>query len=312
MSKFTASPYISDLLQAANKAAAKNLLDIGHDSPTKTTVIGNGVLTTFAISGASDLTNPNTLIVAIDGVMQEPGVDYTVSDSNITFTDPLPSGAKAVIVINSSVSQITEGVPSDGSVTSSKLAPNLTIVNPTLSGTATFSGSARPTAPNVTGTPVASSLITRSDADARFGEFLISDLVSDATPIQSQTTFQNTGCEVTLGVGTWLVQAQTHATNANAAAQFQFRGTLSGGIELFGVAHWGFGNTGSPSQDNQVFFTGVRGLGNGTRGYWRAEGLIRVTTSTVTVRTQYAQAVSTAADTQLRAGTHIIARRLKP
>jgi hypothetical protein len=128
---FVASNFISDLIKAPDKASAKVLLDVGVESPTKTTVIGNGVLTTFAISGSASLTNPNALVVAIDGVMQEPGVDYTVSGSNITFTDPLPSGAKAVIVINSSVSQITEGVPSDGSVTSSKLAPNLTLVNPT-------------------------------------------------------------------------------------------------------------------------------------------------------------------------------------
>lgn len=167
MSKFTASPYISDLLQAPDKASAKVLLDVGVESPTKTTVTGNGVLTTFAIVGASGLTNPNVLNVAIDGIVQEPGVDYTVSGGNIIFTDPLPNGSKAVIIRNSSVAQITEGVPSDGSVTSAKLAPNLTLINPTLSGTAAFTGSARPTSSG-TGAPAANSLITREDGDARF------------------------------------------------------------------------------------------------------------------------------------------------
>jgi len=66
--------------------------------PARTTITGNGSTTIYAISGAGSLTNPSALIVAIDGALQEPSVDYTVSSGNITFTDPLASGAKAVVI----------------------------------------------------------------------------------------------------------------------------------------------------------------------------------------------------------------------
>jgi hypothetical protein len=70
--------------------------------------------------------------VAIDGALQEPSVDYTVSSGNITFTDPLANGAKAVVIAPTNTLQVGQLTPSDGSVTSSKLAPNLTLTNPTI------------------------------------------------------------------------------------------------------------------------------------------------------------------------------------
>jgi len=102
--------------------------------PVRTTLTGNGSGITFAISGASSLTNPSALIVAIDGALQEPSVDYTVSGGNITFTDPLASGAKAVIVAPTNTLQVGQLIPSDGSVSSAKLAPNISITNPTVLG----------------------------------------------------------------------------------------------------------------------------------------------------------------------------------
>ena len=134
--------------------------------PVRTTLTGDGVLSSFAIAGADSLTNPSALIVAIDGALQEPSVDYTVSGGNITFTDPLASGAKAVVIVPSNSIQVGELIPSDGSVTSAKLAPNLTLTNATLGGSAAFTGTARPTSAAV-GSPAATDLITRGDADAR-------------------------------------------------------------------------------------------------------------------------------------------------
>jgi len=66
--------------------------------PVKTTLAGNGVTTVFNISGADNLTNPNALIVSIDGAIQEPTVDYTISNDVITFTSPVLGGAKAVVI----------------------------------------------------------------------------------------------------------------------------------------------------------------------------------------------------------------------
>ena len=102
--------------------------------PVRTTLNGNGTLSTFAISGASGLVNPSALIVAIDGILQEPSVDYTVDGGNITFTSPLPSGSKAVVVSPTNTLQVLNMIPADGSVTSAKLVPSLTIETPTING----------------------------------------------------------------------------------------------------------------------------------------------------------------------------------
>lgn len=101
-------------------------------NPVRTTLTGNGVLSSFTLSEADNLTNPSALIVAIDGALQEPSVDYTVNNGIITFTDPLASGAKAVVVAPTNTIQVGELIPSDGSVTSAKLTPNLTLTTPTI------------------------------------------------------------------------------------------------------------------------------------------------------------------------------------
>lgn len=95
--------------------------------PVRTTLTGNGVLSSFAISGASGLVNPAALIVAIDGAMQEPTVDYGVSGGVVTFTSPLPSGSKAVIISPINTLQVSQMIPADGSVTSAKLANDIEV-----------------------------------------------------------------------------------------------------------------------------------------------------------------------------------------
>jgi hypothetical protein len=130
--------------------------------PVRTTLTGDGVLSAFAINGAGSLSNPSALIVAIDGALQEPTVDYGVSGGVITFTSPLANGAKAVVISPTNTLQVTQMIPADGSVTSAKLANDLEI-----SGIVGFNSTTRPTSDG-TGTPAATSLITLADADARF------------------------------------------------------------------------------------------------------------------------------------------------
>jgi hypothetical protein len=123
-------------------------------SPVRTTVTGNGILSSFSISGANNLINPSALIVAIDGALQEPVVDYAVADNVITFTSPLPNGSKAVIVSPINTLQAAQMIPSDGSVTSSKLATSLVINTPTVVGgtiTSNLSGSTGYSVMNLTG-----------------------------------------------------------------------------------------------------------------------------------------------------------------
>jgi len=140
--------------------------------PVRTTLTGNGSLSTFPIGGATNLVNPSALIVAIDGVLQEPVANYTVSGGNITFVSPLPNGSKAVVISPTNVLQTSQMIPSDGTVTSSKLDTNLSLVgNFTVGGQTQFNGATRPTSAG-TGTPAATSLITLADADSRYGQFI--------------------------------------------------------------------------------------------------------------------------------------------
>jgi hypothetical protein len=124
---------------SAQNISAANLYSNGVQvatvvDPVRTTLTGNGVLSTFAISGAGSLVNPSALIVAIDGALQEPGADYGVSGGNITFTSPLANGSKAVVISPVNTIQVGQVTPSDGSVTSAKIANSVTLTTPSLVG----------------------------------------------------------------------------------------------------------------------------------------------------------------------------------
>jgi hypothetical protein len=118
--------------------------------PVRTTVTGNGATSVYAISGASGLVNPSALIVAIDGVLQEPSVDYTVATGTVTFTSPLPSGSKAVIVSPTNTLQVSNMIPADGSVTSAKIAGGVSLSDATMLGTTTLQSVAYSTTQNAT------------------------------------------------------------------------------------------------------------------------------------------------------------------
>jgi hypothetical protein len=107
-------------------------------SPTKTSITGNGTTSTFPIIGANSI-NPNNYRVDIDGVLQEPSTNYNIVGTNIIFTTPPPAGGKVTVIANNLVT-INETVPSDGSVTPQKLstgAPTWNIVGNVGIGTST-------------------------------------------------------------------------------------------------------------------------------------------------------------------------------
>ena len=68
-------------------------------SSAKTTLIGNGVLNTFTVAGLKS-SDPNHVVVCINGVTQEPTIDYLVNQGagTVTFSTPVPNGAKAVVI----------------------------------------------------------------------------------------------------------------------------------------------------------------------------------------------------------------------
>jgi hypothetical protein len=88
----------------------------------------DGILTSFQLEvdpgGAAYYVIPgsaNQLIVSLGGVIQEPNVDYTVSSSQITFTTAPAGGLNCFIIQCGDALNI--GVPSDGTVSASKLNP---------------------------------------------------------------------------------------------------------------------------------------------------------------------------------------------
>ena len=92
----------------------------------------NGVTTSFTTSvppGTSDYYvtagSANQLIISLNDVIQEPGVDYTVSTNTITFAVAPASGLSFFGILCGDALNI--GVPSDGTVTTSKLTSNLSI-----------------------------------------------------------------------------------------------------------------------------------------------------------------------------------------
>ena len=86
----------------------------------------NGTKTTFNLTTGGNSYTPgsaNALLVSLGGVIQEVGSSFTVSNDEITFSNPPTSDAQIfIIALGNSVSI---GVPADDSVTNAKLSANL-------------------------------------------------------------------------------------------------------------------------------------------------------------------------------------------
>jgi hypothetical protein len=63
---------------------------------TKDIFAGDGATTTFTMTVAP--TDENTIVVYVDGVMQEPDRNYTLSSTTIDFGDAAHAGARIVVM----------------------------------------------------------------------------------------------------------------------------------------------------------------------------------------------------------------------
>lgn len=82
----------------------------------------NGSTTTFTLQvGGSPVIagSPQNLLISINGVLQEPGISYSVLNNQIIFAVPPPSGATFFGVRLGHVMNL--GIPSDSSITAAKL-----------------------------------------------------------------------------------------------------------------------------------------------------------------------------------------------
>jgi len=83
---------------------------------------GNGVTTTFGPLVRSPA-GTAAIAVFVSGSYRIPGIDYTLNGDYITFTNAPTSGTNNIVVHHLGNGTTTQ-VPSDGSVTGTKLAPN--------------------------------------------------------------------------------------------------------------------------------------------------------------------------------------------
>lgn len=112
----------------------------------------NGSATTFNLTVGSVPVTAGTayqLLISVGGVVQEPGVDYTVSTNTITFTTAPTTGLSFFGVLMGDTLNI--GTPSDGTITDAKLGSITTLSATNLRVNGATSGYSQLNAPAVAG-----------------------------------------------------------------------------------------------------------------------------------------------------------------
>lgn len=93
-------PYVTNTGTGNTAVLNFGLPQAGVIDSSKSTLYGNGVAKVFAITGLKS-SDPNNVFVTINGVTQEPTIDYLVNQGagTITFSTAIPNGAKVVVVV---------------------------------------------------------------------------------------------------------------------------------------------------------------------------------------------------------------------
>jgi hypothetical protein len=108
----TTPPFVTNTGAGSTAVLNFGLPQAGLLDSAKTTLTGNGTLRTFSVTGLKS-SDPNHVIVAINGVTQEPTIDYLVNQGagTITFATAIPNGAKIVVVALGLYSATTQRDP---------------------------------------------------------------------------------------------------------------------------------------------------------------------------------------------------------
>ena len=121
-------------------------------------------------------------------------------------------------------------------------------------GASSFTSTTRPTAPNVTGTPAANSLITLGDANTRYSRVQDATVATiEQTGTNTTTYVDSTQGQLTLAVGTYIIETwqQVEGTGANpsgCSAKTKLRWT--GTATASGLRFMAGGSTASPYNSN--------------------------------------------------------------
>ena len=107
----------------------KDLVGIMSYSRAKDTMTGDGSTTTLTLS--RDPGTQNNVEIYMDGVLQTPGVEYTLSGKVVTFTTAPETGLN-VVALSGTETEIME--PADNSVVASHLVNGLTLTDAKITG----------------------------------------------------------------------------------------------------------------------------------------------------------------------------------
>jgi len=184
-----------------------------------------------------------------------------------------------------------------------------TIDAPTISGSAAFTSTTRPTSAG-TGTPAATSLITLTDADTRFGGPIYTSFLANNTSYTNDAT-GTTILSVTLPAGTYQIEAFARF-GANAANSKITPAITVGSSELWTGYRENYNNGASPSR--------IAGSNTGSTsgGPWGATsnsdnhgryGTLKLS-ATATYSIIASQNTTSATTTTVTAGAYIIARKI--
>lgn len=184
-----------------------------------------------------------------------------------------------------------------------------TMTNTTYAGTASFTSTTRPTSAG-TGTPAATSLITLTDADTRFGGPIYTSFLANNTSYTNDAT-GTTILSVTLPAGTYQIEAFARFT-ANASNSKTTPAITGGASELWTGFRETYNNGGSPSR---IAGSSTPSVGGGPWGATSNSdnhgryGTLKVS-ATATYSIIASQNTTSATTTTVSAGAYIIARKI--
>lgn len=214
--------------QSYSAAASKNISILDDISGS----FNNSTLTFTLTKSGSAFTpaNAQQLRVTLGGIVQEPGTDYTVSSSNITFTTAPYSGLNCSIV--SLGPAVAISVPGDGTVTPAKLStggPSWdTDGDVVITGTGTtallVNGNARITGILTVGT---SSLTLNGNTNEINGVTISSGILTATTVNATNITGTVTGTATGLSGTPNITVGFVTATGASISGNVSIAGTLT-------------------------------------------------------------------------------------
>lgn len=261
----------------------------------------NGSTATFTTSvGGANITagTVNQLIISLGGVIQNPGVDYTVSTNSITFTTAPASGLSFFGIYAGDTLNI--GTPSagtvntaqlvDGAVTSAKILDG-TILNVDINASAAIADTKLATistAGKVSGTAITSGNISTSGNIATTGTLAVGQSSAaantelDLAGTYAQTIVSVAALNIDCSTGNYFIKTingSSTFTVSNIPSSRAYSFTLelthtSGTITWFSGVEWPNGTAPTLTTGKTHLFMFVTDDG-GTR--WRASSLINYT-----------------------------------